>query len=41
VSIIDRLSEALSYEIHARRDLVLETLVVFLIGLEIIIAFRH
>jgi hypothetical protein len=41
VSIIDRLSEALSYEIHARRDLVLETLVVFLIAIEIVIAFRH
>jgi len=41
VSIIDRLSEALGYEIHARRDLILETLVVFLIGLEMIIAFRH
>jgi hypothetical protein len=41
VSIIDRLSEALGYEIHARRDLVLEMLVVFLIALEIVIAFRH
>jgi hypothetical protein len=41
VAIIDRLSEALGYEIHARRDLVLETLVVFLIALEIVIAFRH
>jgi hypothetical protein len=41
VAIIDRLSEALGYEIHARRDLVLEMLVVFLIALEIVIAFRH
>lgn len=41
VAIIDRLSEALSYEIHARRDLVLETLVVVLIAIEIVIAFRH
>jgi hypothetical protein len=41
VGIIERISEALGYEIHARRDLVLETLVVLLILIEIVVAFRH
>ena len=40
VSMIDRVSEALGYEIHARRDLALEFLVILLIAIEVVIAFR-
>jgi hypothetical protein len=41
VGIIERVSGALGHEIHARRDLILETLVILLIAIEIVIAFRH
>jgi hypothetical protein len=40
LSMIDRVSEGLGHEIYARRDLVLEILVIVLIAVEIAIAFR-
>jgi hypothetical protein len=38
---IARVSEALGHEIYARRDLVLELLVIVLIAVEVVIAFRQ
>jgi len=40
LGIIGRVSEALGHEIYARRDLVLELLVIVLIAVEVVIAFR-
>ena len=40
VTIIERMSEVLGHEIHARRDVVLELLVIILIGIEVVVAFR-
>jgi hypothetical protein len=40
LGIIGRVSEALGHEIYARRDLVLEILVIVLIAVEVVIAFR-
>jgi K+-transporting ATPase A subunit len=37
---IGRISELLGHEIHSRRDLVLEILVILLIAIEVVIAFR-
>jgi uncharacterized Rmd1/YagE family protein len=34
------MSEVLGHEIHARRDVVLELLVIILIGIEVVVAFR-
>jgi hypothetical protein len=40
LGIIGRVSEALGHEIYARRDLVLEILVLVLIAVEVVVAFR-
>lgn len=40
VEMIGRISELLGHEIHSRRDLVLEILVILLIAIEVVIAFR-
>ena len=40
VTIIERMSEVLGHEIHSRRDVVLELLVIILIGIEVVVAFR-
>jgi hypothetical protein len=40
VEMIGRIGEVLSQEIHSRRDLVLEVLVIVLIAFEVVIAFR-
>jgi hypothetical protein len=40
VEMIGRISEVLGHEIHSRRDLVLEMLVIVLIFFEVVIAFR-
>ena len=40
VEMIGRISELLGHEIHSRRDLVLEMLVLLLIAIEVVIAFR-
>jgi hypothetical protein len=41
LSIISRVAEALGHEIYARRDLVLEILVIVLIAVEVVIAVRQ
>jgi hypothetical protein len=40
VEMIGRISEVLAHEIHSRRDLVLEFLVIALIAFEVVVAFR-
>jgi hypothetical protein len=41
IEMIDRVSEVLGHEIYTRRDLVLEILILLLIAIEIVIAFRQ
>jgi uncharacterized Rmd1/YagE family protein len=41
VETISRASEILGYEIHTRRDPLLEVLVIVLIGFEVVMALRH
>ena len=42
IATISRVSEVLGHEIHTRRDLLLEGLVIVLIGFEVVMAFfRH